>query len=204
MKSLRIPSWLAAGMLDRYHAGASHLFLLHGNVRDVQPFGRDYVPLAEGLRRLAARRPILVSYDVSSGLTFPDAEHEKAFRKALGLKAGAIPSDPARALILLDAPVAALTAPSPGVPRSAGLLAFAEGAGEGFAGLTGAQVTTETLDGSDLAAAARGFFAALRRLDASAAEVLYAEPVPDRKGLGHAIADRLARAAQRGETPVRT
>jgi AAA+ superfamily predicted ATPase len=103
MKGLRIPSWLAAGVLDRYHAGASHLFLLHGNVRDVQPFGRSYVPLAEGLRRLAARRPILVSYDVSSGLTFPDAEHEKAFRKALGLKTGAIPSDPARALILLDA-----------------------------------------------------------------------------------------------------
>jgi transitional endoplasmic reticulum ATPase len=103
MKGLRIPAWLETGVLARYHAGASHLFLLHGNVRDVQPFGRDYVPLAEGLRRLAARRPILVSYDVSSGLTFPDAEREKAFRKALGLKTGAIPSDPARVLILLDA-----------------------------------------------------------------------------------------------------
>jgi AAA+ superfamily predicted ATPase len=103
MKGLRIPSWLAAGVLERYHAGASHLFLLHGNIRDVQPFGPDYVPLAEGLRRLAARRPVLVSYDVSSGLTFPDAEREKAFRKALALKTGAIPSDPARALILLDA-----------------------------------------------------------------------------------------------------
>ena len=94
MNGLRIPSWLEGGVLDRYHAGASHLFLLHGNVRDVQPFGPDYVPLAEGLRRLAARREVLVSYDVSSGLTFPDAEREKAFRKALGLKTGAIPSDP--------------------------------------------------------------------------------------------------------------
>jgi hypothetical protein len=103
MKSLRIPPWLATGVLERYHAGASHLFLLHGNIRDVQPFGDDYVPLAEGLRRLAARRTIMVSYDVSSGLTFPDGEREKAFRKALGLKAGAIPSDPARVFILLDA-----------------------------------------------------------------------------------------------------
>ena len=103
MKGLRVPAWLTAGVLDRYHSGASHLFLLHGNVRDVQPFGGDYVPLAEGLRRLAARRRIVVSYDVSSGLTFPDGQREKAFRKALGLKTGAIPSDPARAMILLDA-----------------------------------------------------------------------------------------------------
>ena len=76
-------------MLERYHAGASHLFLLHGNVRDVQPFGDDYVPLR---RRPAPPRargaPSSVSYDVSSGLTFPDAEREKAFRKALGLKTG--------------------------------------------------------------------------------------------------------------------
>jgi AAA+ superfamily predicted ATPase len=103
MKGLRVPAWLAKGVLERYHAGASHLFLLHGNIRDVQPFGDAYVPLAEGLRRLAARRQVLASYDVSSGLTFPDAEREKAFRKALGLKAGPLPSDPARVFILLDA-----------------------------------------------------------------------------------------------------
>ena len=58
MKGLRLPGWLATGVLDRYHAGASHLFLLHGNVRDVHPFGTAFVPLAEGLRRLAGRRPI--------------------------------------------------------------------------------------------------------------------------------------------------
>jgi AAA+ superfamily predicted ATPase len=103
LNALRIPAWLAKGVLERYHSGASHLFLLHGNVRDVHPFGRDHVPLAEGLRRLAARRSVAVSYDVSSGLTFPDGEREKAFRKAMGLKTGALPSDPARALILLDA-----------------------------------------------------------------------------------------------------
>jgi AAA+ superfamily predicted ATPase len=102
MKDLRVPSWLTAGLLERYHSGASHLFLLHGNVRDVHPFGPAFVPLAEGLRRLASRRPIAVSYDVSSGLSFPDAEREKAFRKALGLK-GALPADPARALVVLDA-----------------------------------------------------------------------------------------------------
>ena len=101
MKDVRVPSWLTSGLLDRYHSGASHLFLLHGNVRDVHPFGPAFVPLAEGLRSLAGRRPIAVSYDVSSGLSFPDADREKAFRKALGLK-GPLPSDPARALVILD------------------------------------------------------------------------------------------------------
>jgi SpoVK/Ycf46/Vps4 family AAA+-type ATPase len=99
---LRVPAWLQRGVLDRYQAGASHVFLLHGNVRDLHGIGADDVPLAEGLRRLAARRPIVVSYDVSAGLVFPDAERQKAFRKALGYK-GPLPPDAPRALTLLDA-----------------------------------------------------------------------------------------------------
>jgi AAA+ superfamily predicted ATPase len=90
-------------VLGRYQAGASHLFLLHGNVRDRQPFGPDYLPLAEGLRALLARRLVVVSYDVSSGLSFPDRAREKEFRRAIGLKGGPLPSDPTRALVLLDA-----------------------------------------------------------------------------------------------------
>lgn len=43
--------------------------------------------------------------------------------------------------------------------------------------------------------AARRLFSALRALDASGAVALFAEPWPDEKGLGHAIADRLRRAA---------
>src|SRR6202011_4085814 len=102
MRALRIPSWLSAGVLERYHAGASHLFLLHGNVRDLQPFGEGWVALTEGLKLLTRRREVVVTYDVSSGLAFPDAEREKALRKVLGLK-GPLPADPARALVVLDA-----------------------------------------------------------------------------------------------------
>ena len=102
MKSLQVPSWLSAGVLERYHAGASHLFLLHGNVRDLHAFGGDWVPLGEGLERLTRRRAVVATYDVSSGLAFPDADREKALRKALGLK-GVLPADPARALVVLDA-----------------------------------------------------------------------------------------------------
>jgi AAA+ superfamily predicted ATPase len=102
VKSLRVPDWLASGVLERYHSGASHFFLLHGNVRDVHPFGEDYLPLADGLATLFAQRPYVVSYDVSSGLAFPDPEREKALKKVLGIKQP-LPPDPGRALIVLDA-----------------------------------------------------------------------------------------------------
>jgi AAA+ superfamily predicted ATPase len=103
MKALRIPPWLASGVLERYHAGASHLFLLHGNVRDLQPFGASYRPLAEALRKLADRRAVVVSFDVSSGLGFPDGAREKELRRILGLRSGALPSDPSKAMVVLDA-----------------------------------------------------------------------------------------------------
>lgn len=102
MKAIRIPDWLASGVLERYHSAASHLFLLHGNVRDVHPFGAAYPPLAEGLARLCGRRAYSVAYDPASGLRFPDSERERNVRKTLGLK-GPLASDPARALAILDA-----------------------------------------------------------------------------------------------------
>jgi len=102
MNSVRIPSWLDM-LLERYHSEASHLFLLHGNVRDVHPFGAHHVTLVDGLKQLCAQRAITVSYDVSAGFTFPDAAREKAFRRALGMKTGALPFDPPRALALIDA-----------------------------------------------------------------------------------------------------
>ena len=153
MKEIRVPAWLTAGVLDRYHSGASHLFLLHGNVRDVHPFGSSFVPLAEGLRRLGSRRPIVVSYDVSAGLVFPDAEREKAFRKAVGLK-GALPADPARALVVLDALVGSERVPAGSVAviiDYAHTLAPADGAGA----TERQNVTTLARWASDPAVAAR-------------------------------------------------
>jgi SpoVK/Ycf46/Vps4 family AAA+-type ATPase len=111
LDGLRVPAWLQKGVLDRYQSGASHVFLLHGNVRDLHGIGEQDVPLAEGVRRLAGRRPIVVSYDVSAGLGFPDAERQKAFRKALGFK-GPLPPDAPRALTLLDALLTSDRAPT--------------------------------------------------------------------------------------------
>ena len=63
----------------------------------------------------------------------------------------------------------------------------------------GREVEVQILsEGGDASEAARHLFAQLRALDASAAEVLFTEPWPSREGLGHAIVDRLGRAAVKG------
>lgn len=61
-------------------------------------------------------------------------------------------------------------------------------------GAVAEQVLSET---GDLSEIARGLFAALRALDALGLDQIVAEPSPSALGLGHAIADRLARAAHR-------
>jgi L-threonylcarbamoyladenylate synthase len=114
---------------------------------------------------------------------------------------GMLPSHyaPRKPMRLLDVPAAALArAPEQGEARTLGLLAFSdESAGAALAALTGRPVVLRVLSpAGDLEEAARGLFAALRALDASDADILYAEPVPG-GGLGHAIRDRLARAAAR-------
>ena len=103
MKALQLPPWLAKGVVERYQSGGSHLFLLHGNVRDLQPFGEEYLPLGDGLARLAGRRSVVVRDDVSSGLSFPDKEREATFRRVLGIKAKILPADPTQALFVIDA-----------------------------------------------------------------------------------------------------
>jgi L-threonylcarbamoyladenylate synthase len=90
--------------------------------------------------------------------------------------------------------------PELGEARTLGLLAFSGdeiAAAAALAARTGRAVIARVLSpAGDLEQAARGLFAALRWLDASPAEVLLAEPIPG-GGLGHAIRDRLARAAGR-------
>ena len=79
-------------------------------------------------------------------------------------------------------------APPPGVQR-VGLLAFSRrNAPEGYTA-----VEQLAPDGS-LATAAANLFAALRRLDALDLDLVLVEPCPE-TGLGHAIMDRLRRAA---------
>jgi L-threonylcarbamoyladenylate synthase len=111
---------------------------------------------------------------------------------------GMLPSHyaPRKRLVLLEPG----RLPELGKLRTLGLLAFSgdePAAASALAARTGRAVVARVLSPlGDLEQAARGLFAALRWLDASPAEILLAEPVPG-GGLGHAIRDRLARAAGR-------
>ncbi|RLA82867.1 MAG: L-threonylcarbamoyladenylate synthase type 1 TsaC, partial [Deltaproteobacteria bacterium] len=75
----------------------------------------------------------------------------------------------------------------------AGLLAFTPP--EGDLGYAAVEVLSER---GDLVEAAYRLFSALRRLDRSGVEVIYAERVPE-VGLGRAIMDRLRKAANKFE-----
>ncbi|MBS2026390.1 MAG: threonylcarbamoyl-AMP synthase [Deltaproteobacteria bacterium] len=87
------------------------------------------------------------------------------------------------------------------LPASIGVLAQSGDAAELQARLertSARRVRVEVLSArGELDESARRLFAALRALDASDAEVLFAEPCPSEAGLGYAIADRLRRASIR-------
>jgi L-threonylcarbamoyladenylate synthase len=88
-------------------------------------------------------------------------------------------------LVVLPGPAG----PAPTAPPRVGLLAF------GPTTTTAGYAAVEVLAPDDSAAtAAAGLFAALRRLDGAGLDLILAEPC-DEAGLGHAIMDRLRRAA---------
>lgn len=111
-----LPAW-AHELRDRYLAGEASLFLLHGNVRDVQPWtdpeGRtEWLDLRRFLARFLARtRDIVVVYDVSRGLTFPEPTQELRFRDAIDAarahtgagRLGALPLAPAEVVDTIEA-----------------------------------------------------------------------------------------------------
>ena len=70
-----LPSW-ATQLRNRYLSGESSVFLLHGNVRDVQPWMEPdgkvvYLALRDFLTRFLGRsKEPVVHYNVSEGLEF--------------------------------------------------------------------------------------------------------------------------------------
>ena len=90
MSQPELPAW-ATELRNRYLAGEASLFLLHGNVRDLQPWKTEgpveYVGLREFLERFLDRtRDVVAYYNVSQGLSFTRKQHGNLFRSIVDNK----------------------------------------------------------------------------------------------------------------------
>jgi len=108
------PEW-ARRLAERYYTKTVSTFILHGDVRDLQPAGdknaRKFVPLRTFLSdELFGSRDLVAFYDRSSGIRLATPEMQKDFMAAVagydtlfGTEyAKAVPKDPARAFPLLE------------------------------------------------------------------------------------------------------
>ena len=88
VSELVLPEW-ADELRRRYLSGEASMFLIHGNVRDVQPWDEGngevlWLDLRRFLEKFLGRtRDVVTYYDISQGLCFPDRSHEKRFQKAI-------------------------------------------------------------------------------------------------------------------------
>ncbi len=91
-------------MADAYLSGAASLFLLHSNVFDLVLYKGEALTLREFLRRaLLGIKETVVFYNISEGLTFPDAASERRFLAGVGrARKGALPRAPEDVLLLLE------------------------------------------------------------------------------------------------------
>ena len=80
-----LPAW-AEKLRNRYLAGEASLFLLHGNVRDLQPWTNDdgsveWLDLRGFLMKFLERtRDVVCTYNVSQGLDFGGKGQKRLFR----------------------------------------------------------------------------------------------------------------------------
>jgi transitional endoplasmic reticulum ATPase len=88
MAEPELPSW-AVTLRDRYLSGEASLFLVHGNVRDLQMWRpgdgtEQWLGMRGFLQSFLARsRDVVAYYDVSQGLQFADAAHETRLRRVV-------------------------------------------------------------------------------------------------------------------------
>ncbi|MCA9568181.1 MAG: ATP-binding protein, partial [Myxococcales bacterium] len=88
MSDQDMPGW-ATELRNRYLAGEASMFLLHGNVRDLQLWVDDkgkarFLDLRAFLEAFLERsRDIIAYYNVSQGLCFTKGEHERRYQRVI-------------------------------------------------------------------------------------------------------------------------
>ena len=87
-----LPVWFSEGVVSRFQAGISSVFLLHGDTTCLvpNPNGDDeprypYIPLQELFARVFDERDLVIFYNIATGMRFLKPDMEKEFRKAAEL-----------------------------------------------------------------------------------------------------------------------
>jgi len=125
-----IPEWFNE-IAQKWQAGISHIFLLHGNTGDTVD-GIHTVQDTLVASGLCAGRDAVILYDRSSGITFPLASHRQAFYQAIGLDAPAeeddmLPRDPVGAFRLIEQVLRKVKGQNEtAAPLAAAVISFAE------------------------------------------------------------------------------
>ncbi len=88
-----LPTWFTEGVADRFKAGISHVFILHGDITCLvpNPYAETekqwpYIPLNELLSRVFDEREMVIFYNIAAGPRFLTSEMEKTFRKMAELE----------------------------------------------------------------------------------------------------------------------
>lgn len=95
------PEWFLEELVKPYQAGISRMFILHGDINGLiansaaEEGDEAYVSLRKYLEGVLDERPLVMFYNIASGLRFLKPEMEKIFRRAAELdSADAAPKDP--------------------------------------------------------------------------------------------------------------
>ncbi|MFA0752537.1 MAG: hypothetical protein IMHGJWDQ_000291 [Candidatus Fervidibacter sp.] len=83
MVSDALPRW-AQQVRQRYEGGVASVFCLHGNIRDLHPFGGQYLPLPQFLvRAFTGSKQLVLFYSIRTGITFAEPAMEREFCRFL-------------------------------------------------------------------------------------------------------------------------
>ncbi len=74
-----LPHW-AQQVRSRYEGGVASVFCLHGNIRDLQPFGQKFLPLPQFLvHAFTGGKQLVLFYSIRTGVTFAEPTMEREF-----------------------------------------------------------------------------------------------------------------------------
>lgn len=83
-----LPAWFADGVVEKFRAEISSVFILHGDVSCLvqNPYADvevrwPYIPLQELFARVFDEREMVIFYNIATGMRFLTPEMEKEFRK---------------------------------------------------------------------------------------------------------------------------